>query len=71
MTGTNASHLDPEKLEMQKDRTPTINALFNDENGGRVLDDIERMSDSNVMVENIVCTLSNISCDHGLHFELL
>ena len=36
-----------------------------------VLDDIERLSNSNEMVENIICTLSNISRDHTLHQELI
>jgi len=35
------------------------------------MDDIERISDSNEMVENIICTLSNISNDFFLHRELI
>lgn len=38
---------------------------------GYEMDDIERISDSNEMVENIICTLSNISNDHFLHRELI
>lgn len=38
---------------------------------GYDMDDIERISDSNEMVENIICTLSNISNDHFLHRELI
>lgn len=36
-----------------------------------VLDDIERLNDSNIMVENIVFTLKNISNDFNMHVELL
>ena len=39
--------------------------------GQPVLDDIERLSNCNEMVENIVCTLSNISNDFSLHHELI
>ena len=38
---------------------------------GYEMDDIERISDSNEMVENIICTLSNISNDFFLHRELI
>jgi len=36
-----------------------------------VLDDIERLTDSNELVENTVCTLNNIASDVGLHSELI
>jgi hypothetical protein len=35
------------------------------------MDDIERNTDSNEMVENIICTLANISNDFELHNELI
>ena len=35
------------------------------------LDDIERLQNSNQMIENIIFTLSNISNDHNMHQELL
>lgn len=38
---------------------------------GCVIDDVERMSDSNLMVENIIQTLLNISYDKTMHMELL
>ena len=34
-------------------------------------DDIEKHEDSNIMVENILYTLSNISNDFNLHQELI
>lgn len=37
----------------------------------QVQDDIERLPDSNLMVENVIKTLSNISLDHNLHQELI
>ena len=36
-----------------------------------VLDDIEKLPNSNEMVENIVCSLQNISNDGSLHKELV
>jgi len=35
------------------------------------MDDIERQTDSNEMVEEIICTLANISNDFDLHHELI
>ena len=34
-------------------------------------DDIEKFSDSNEMVEGIICTLCNVSNDHEMHPELI
>ena len=45
--------------------------MENYEFGEPVQDDIERIQDSNEMIENILFTLSNISNDLGMHEELI
>jgi len=61
-------HPSPVHNSMQQVADPStgINDLV-----GYEMDDIERISDSNEMVENIICTLSNISNDFFLHRELI
>lgn len=36
-----------------------------------MLDDIDRLSNSNLMVENIIECLSHISYDHSMHLDLM
>lgn len=39
--------------------------------GEESLDDIQRLKNANLMIENIILTLRNISTDHNLHNELI
>lgn len=76
-TGVSPSHneLSQARTETNNEKTQTQNTCHGQglaaDFGEPVLDDIERLPDSNEMVENIICTLSNISDDDSLHRELI
>ena len=36
-----------------------------------VVDDIERITNNNEMLENVICTLMNVSQDLLMHYELI